>query len=295
MTGGGRTSAPATGHSVSAGDSVSFGTLQGLRVLIPRAAKRSTELVDLLLAAGATPVAIPLIAIEPPDDVWALDRALVELSKGTFDWVAFTSVSAVDAVLHRAAGVRLSPIVPVGTRVAAVGRPTAASLRRAGLPVDLVPSAGGSATALARIWPHPSGESGVLLPRSDIAAPTLPNALSALGYRVQPVVAYRTVVQPLPAELVTDLTAGSFDAVLFTSPSTVRATAGVAIAPDTVLCAIGASTAREAADIGRPVHVTADEPTASGLLRALGEHTPAAHRVASPHPPTSANPRHVEA
>ncbi len=256
--------------------------LRGWRVLVPRAADRSSELVDLLATAGATPVAVPLIAVAPPEDEGALDVSLVELAKGAFDWVAFTSASAVDAVSRRAKALRLSPAVPADTRVAAVGPATANTLRAAGLPVDLVPAAGGSARALAAIWPHPTGDASVLLPRSDIAAPTLPDALSALGYRVRPVVAYRTVLAPPPAGTAAALAAGTIDAVLFTSPSTVRAAAGIEIAAGTVLCAIGEPTAAEAADTGRPVHVIAERPTAGGLLEAL---TDFAH----------AHPRHVEA
>ena len=256
--------------------------LDGWRVLVPRAAERSTELVDLLAAAGATPLAVPLIGIAPPADEGALDISLVELSKGSYDWVAFTSVSAVHAVLRRASALRLSPVVPADTRIAAVGPATADALRGVGLPVDLVPPAGGSAAILGTIWPHPSGEQTVLLPRSDIAASTLPDALSGLGFGVRAVVAYRTVVTPPPPELVVELATGKVDAVLFTSPSTVRAAAGVIIAGSTVLCAIGNPTAAEAAAIGRPVQITAAEPTAGGLVRVLTDFA-------------LVHPRHVEA
>jgi uroporphyrinogen-III synthase len=256
--------------------------LNGWRVLVPRAADRAGELVELLAAAGATPVAVPLIGLAPPEDAAALDFSLVELFRGGFAWVAFTSVSAVDAVLRRAAELDLSPVVPADTRVAAVGPATATALRSAGLPVDLMPAAGGSAAALAAIWPAPGDDDAVLLPRSDLAAPTLPDALSRLGYRVRMVIAYRTTVTPPPAQVATDLAAGSFDAVLFTSPSTVRATAGIDIAATTVLCAIGEPTAEESARSGRPVHITAADPTARGMLRALTDVAPA-HR------------RHVEA
>ncbi len=258
------------------------GQLRGWRVLVPRAAERSGELVHLLAAAGAVPVAVPLIDLAPPEDEAALDFSLVELSHGSFAWVAFTSGSAVDTVLRRAATLGLSPVVPADTRIAAVGPATATALRSAGLPVDLVPPAGGSAAALAAIWPAPSGDGAVLLPRSDLAAPTLPDALSRSGYRVHTVVAYRTRVIPPPAPLAADLAAGLFDAVLFTSPSTVRATAGSGIAATTLLCAIGQPTAAEAARLGRPVHTVATDPTARGLLRALADLA-------------LAHPRHVEA
>ncbi len=245
------------------------GPLAGWRVLVPRPPERSTELVDLLTAAGATPVAVPLISIEPAEDDGALDLRLVALASGEYAWLGFTSAAAVDAVLRRAGQLGLHPAVPADTRVAAVGPATGARLRAAGLPVDLQPPTGGSADALAAIWPHPSGDAAVLLPRSDIAAPALPRALSAMGYRVDAVTAYRTVVQPVPQAQAAELSAGAFDAVLFTSPSTVQALNTVPLPPSTVLCAIGRPTTAAAVAAGRPVHLTAAGPTAPSLVDAL--------------------------
>ncbi len=270
------------GATVPESDDAAAAPLCGWRVLVPRAPDRSGEVMDLLAAAGAAAVAVPLIGTAPPADEAALDLSLVELAKGSYDWAAFTSGSAVDAVLARAQALSLSPAVPADTRVAAVGSATAAVLRRQGLPVDLVPAAAGSAAALAAIWPHPRGDQTVLLPRSDLAAAVLPQALSALGYRVSTVVAYRTVITPPPTPTAAELAAGSFDAVLFTSPSTVRALAAVHMPESTVRCAIGESTAAEASKSGRPVHVVAAEPTAQSLLQTLSDFA-------------LAHPRHVEA
>ncbi len=243
--------------------------LAGWRVLVPRPLGRSTELVDLLRVAGASPVAVPLISIEPADHQGLLDLRLVDLARGEYAWVGFTSAAAVDAVLARAEQLGLLPVVSADTRVAAVGPATAAAVRAAGLPVDLQPPTGGSADALAAIWPHPSGDAAVLLPRSDLAAPVLPTALSAMGYRVDAVTAYRTVVQQVPGAVAAELSAGAFDAVLFTSPSTVQALSTVDIPPSTMLCAIGRPTTSAAAAAGRKAHVTAAAPTAQALVDAL--------------------------
>lgn len=206
-----------------------------------------------------------------------MDLRLVDLARGEYRWVGFTSAAAVDAVLTRADQLGLSPAVPADTRVAAVGPATAAALRATGLPVDLQPPTGGSADALAACWPHPSGDAAVLLPRSDVAAPGLPTALTAMGYRVDTVTAYRTVIQPVPQPLAAELSAGAFDAVLFTSPSTVQAVGDVQIPPSTVLCAIGRPTTATAAATGRPVHLTAAAPTAQALVDGLA-------RFAADHP-----------
>lgn len=249
--------------------------LSGWRVLVPRPAGRAGDLVDALAAAGAVSEAVELISIEPPIDAGALDLAVLGLSRGDYTWVAFTSVNAVDAVLTRAAALAVPP-VSAATRVAAVGPSTASALRAAGLPVDLMPPARGSAAALAAVFPSArepeSVPESVLLPRSDLAPPTLPEALIGRGYRADDVVAYRTVTHPPTPALAARLTAGDIDAVLLTSPSTVRALAGVPIAARTILGAIGRPTQAAATDAGREIAFVAAEPSSAGLVSALIAH-----------------------
>ena len=160
-------------------------------------------------------------------------------------------------------------MVPAGTRVAAVGPGTAEAIRKAGLPVDLVPDTGGSAAALAAIWPEAEPGDTVLLPRSDRAVPTLPDALSAKSFRVDAVVAYRTGVNALGEDVAAELVAGSIGAVLLTSPSTVEPLRGIPIADSVLLGAIGMPTADAIRAAGlRPAFVAA-RPGAAGLVDAL--------------------------
>ena len=243
--------------------------LAGWRVLVPRPLEQAAQLVDALSAVGAEAVAVELISIESPVDCGPLDRRLRELAHGDYSWVAFTSANAVTAVLDRALALGLTSPVPTGTSVAAVGPATAAALRTAELRVDLLPRAGGSAVALADAWPAAATGQSVLLPRSDLAPALLPDALTAKGYRVETVSAYRTVIQPPPSVLVDELTAGRFDAVLFTSPSTVSALTGVPLPTATVLGAIGRPTAQALLAANRQVGFTADRPTSRGLLDGL--------------------------
>jgi uroporphyrinogen-III synthase len=243
--------------------------LQGWRVLVPRPADRAGDLVDALTAAGAVPEIVELIAIEEPDDLGGLDLAVLALSRGDHDWVAFTSVNAVDAVLGRARDLAVSPVASADTRIAAVGPATAAALRSAGLPVDLTPPTRGSAVALAEVFPRAGGDQSVLLPRSDLAPATLPDALAAKGYRVRTVVAYRTVVHAPAPQVADRLAAGDFHAVLFTSPSTVQALQGVSIPAGTALGAIGEPTRAAATAVGREIRFTAPEPGSRAYVDAL--------------------------
>jgi uroporphyrinogen-III synthase len=245
--------------------------LTGWRVLIPRPVERSADLVAALSAAGALPEVVELIGIEPPEDPRPLDLAVLGLSRGDYAWSAFTSVNAVDAVVGRAARLAVRPVA-AGTRVAAVGPATARALRAAGLPVDLLPPGRGSAAALAEVFPRAAGAPAVLLPRSDLAPAVLPEALTGKGYRVDIVVAYRTVLLAPTRDVSDRLATGGFDAVLFTSPSTVRALTALPIDERTALGAIGAPTRAAATAAGRDISFVAPEPTAAGLVCALIAH-----------------------
>jgi uroporphyrinogen-III synthase len=246
--------------------------LTGWRVLVPRPSASSSSLVELLKAEGAAVEPVPLISIEPPVEAGTLDLAVLGLARGDYQWVGFTSVNAVDAVLHRALRLGLSPAVTADTRTAAVGPATADALRRAGIPVDLLPSGGGSAAALAQCWPTARAGESVLLPQSEIAKTTLGDRLSAAGFAVHAVVAYRTVIIPPAGAVAAALAAGSYQAVLLTSPSTVRALAAVPLAPGTVLGAIGDSTAAAAAAAGLHIAFTAVDPTDAALVAGLAHH-----------------------
>ena len=239
--------------------------LAGMRVLIPRPTRRSSRLIGLLRSAGAEPMAVPMISIEPAEP-GPLAAAVHRLSAGDYRWVGFTSVNAVTAVLDAA---RARPVVPPETGVAAVGPATAQALRSAGIPVDLAPAQGGSSEALARLWPDAESGQRVLLPRSAIAPPTLVDALEDKGFMVDTVSAYRTRTVPVPAAVAADLAAGRIDAVLLTSDSTVAALSGVPVAATTAVGVIGSTTARAAAAAGLTVAFVSPAPTEAALVQAL--------------------------
>jgi len=95
--------------------------LKGRRILVTRRSEQTGSLREALSALGATVVEVPLIAHEPPADPRPLDEALGRLAR--YDWVAFTSANAVEAVAGRLA--RLGVPLAAGVRLAAVGPSTA--------------------------------------------------------------------------------------------------------------------------------------------------------------------------
>jgi uroporphyrinogen III methyltransferase/synthase len=253
--------------------------LFGWRVLVPRTKEQADEVCDLLRARGAVPEQVPTIAVEPPRTPQQMERAVKGLVTGRYQWIGFTSVNAVRAIREKFEEYGLDARAFAGVKVAAVGEQTARALRQFGIMPDLVPEGEQSAEALADAWPayddilDPINR--VLLPRADIATEGLLTRLTELGWEAEDVTAYRTVrAAPPPAPIREAIKGGGFDAVLFTSSSTVRNLIGIAGKPHavTVIAVIGPQTAKTAAEFGLRVDVVAEKPSVAALVEALAAH-----------------------
>ncbi|WP_345711687.1 uroporphyrinogen-III synthase, partial [Kineococcus glutinatus] len=250
--------------------------LFGWRVLVPRTKQQAGGVTARLAEHGATCDVVPTISVEPPRTPQQMEKAVKGLVTGRYEWVGFTSVNAVRAVREKFSDFGLDARAFSGLKVAAVGGVTAAALREWGIEPDLVPEGEQSASGLLEVWP-PYDEvldpiNRVLLPRADIATDTLVAGLQEAGWEVDDVTAYRTVRAAPPAAPVRDaIKSGAFDAVVFTSSSTVRNLVGIAGKPHptTVVACIGPATAKTAEEHGLRVDVLAAEPNADSLVDAL--------------------------
>jgi uroporphyrinogen III methyltransferase/synthase len=250
--------------------------LFGWRVLVPRTKEQAGVLSEKLRAYGAVPAEVPTIAVEPPRTPQQMERAVRGLVTGRYEWIAFTSVNAVRAVREKFEEYGLDARAFSGIKVAAVGEQTAASLMAFGVKPDLIPSGEQSAAGLLDDFPPYDDVldpiNRVFLPRADIATETLVAGLVELGWEVDDVTAYRTVrAAPPPAATREAIKTGGFDAVVFTSSSTVRNLVGIAGKPHatTVIACIGPQTAKTAEEHGLRVDVLADEPSVGALADSL--------------------------
>ncbi len=253
--------------------------LFGWRVLVPRTKEQAGAVSDRLRLHGAVAEEVPTLSVEPPRTPQQMDRALQGLVSGRYLWVAFTSVNAVRAVREKFEQYGLDARAFAGVKVAAVGEQTSAALKAFGVQPDLVPSGEQSSAGLVADWPEYDEAldpiDRVFLPRADIATETLVAGLVGLGWEVDDVTAYRTVrAAPPPAETREAIKGGGFDAVLFTSSSTVRNLVGIAGKPHagTVIACIGKQTAKTAEEHGLRVDVLADTPSVEALVDALAEY-----------------------
>ncbi|HEX2320956.1 MAG TPA: uroporphyrinogen-III synthase [Streptosporangiaceae bacterium] len=253
--------------------------LFGWRVLVPRTKEQAASVCDQLRAYGAVPEQVPTIAVEPPRTPQQMERAVRGLVTGRYQWAGFTSANAVRAIREKFEEYGLDARAFAGVKIAAVGEQTAAALRAFGIAPDLMPEGEQSAEGLAKSWPayddllDPINR--VLLPRADIATEGLVARLTELGWEAEDVTAYRTVrAAPPPAPIREAIKGGGFDAVLFTSSSTVRNLIGIAGKPHavTVIAVIGPETAKTAAEFGLRVDVVAQNPSTALLVDALAAH-----------------------
>jgi uroporphyrinogen III methyltransferase/synthase len=253
--------------------------LFGWRVLVPRTKEQSAGLSEQLRSYGAVPEEVPTISVEPPRTPQQMDRAIKGLVTGRYEWVAFTSANAVKAVREKFDEYGLDARAFAGLKVAAVGEATSVALVEFGVKPDLLPTGEQSSEGLLLEWPPYDSMldpiNRVLLPRADIATESLVAGLTELGWECDDVTAYRTVrAAPPPAPIREAIKGGGFDAVLFTSSSTVRNLVGIAGKPHnvTIIAVIGPQTAKTAEEFGLRVDVMADKPSASALAAALAEY-----------------------
>jgi uroporphyrinogen III methyltransferase/synthase len=270
--------------------------LFGWKVLVPRTKEQAAALSDQLTSYGAIPVEVPTIAVEPPRTPQAVDRAIRGLVSGRYAWLALTSTNAVKAIREKIEELGLDARALAGVKVACVGEQSAAAMIAWGIQPDLVPSGEQSSEGLLADWPEyePGYDAldRVLLPRADIATETLSAGLLELGWQVDDVTAYRTVrAAPPPAETREAIKTGGFDAVLFTSSSTVRNLVGIAGKPhaSSIIAVIGPQTAKTAAELGLRVDVQADSPSSAALAEGLAAFGATRRESGEIYPPGKAN------
>lgn len=241
--------------------------LAGKRIVVTRSRKQAASFADKLAARGAKPVYFPVIQFErmPTGE---LDAALTDLSG--YDWLLFTSANAVDFFFQRVdeldGAYRLPP-------VAASGSATAAKLAERGVEVSFIPDEFVGESLVAGLGAVDG--MAILLPRARIGRPKIAAMLRERGAHVDDIGLYDTVTAVAAPEALLELGRG-FDAITFTSPSSVRNYLKLARAHDltpiptgVVVASIGPITTAEIEKQGLTTAVQPAEYTIDGIVAAL--------------------------
>jgi uroporphyrinogen III methyltransferase/synthase len=246
------------------------GPLFGKRVLITRPSALADAFAAQLWEAGAEPIVAPTIALGPPDDPAAAERAVAGVRD--YAWIAFTSASGVAAFFDILSAGGKDARAFGDVRIAAIGPKTAGALAQRGIRVDLMPAEYVNEAVAQGLLERSAPGDRILLFRAQEARDVLPDTLRTAGRSVDIAAGYRTRFVDDP-ELGTKLERA--DIVTFTSSSSVHGF--VYNLPDAArllqrktVATIGPITAKTALSLGIRVDVIAEDYTIEGLLAVLG-------------------------
>ncbi len=215
-----------------------------------------------------------------PDSVQQADSIhgathLAVVGQSTADWVN-THCSLKPALVGAGSAAKLLEVFP--TPPATPATPQKPTLTTPATPAA-TPAAQANAlamptatTAAASTATTPTTPPTICLPQSQLAAPTLAQGLSQLGWQLDAVATYTTVPLPqLPAHLKTQWQAGAWDAVVVTAGSSAQALLQLLGPPPekTAVVSIGQSTTARCRELGLRVDATAATPRAEHITQAI--------------------------
>jgi len=246
--------------------------LTGHCVVVTRPRDQSNQLREQLEQLGARVILFPTIKIVPAQDAFLLEAALARIRQ--YDWILLTSRNAVNALVRTTkagVGEALS-----GVRIAVVGMATHRHLADLGIQADFIPSRFNMATLCSELIEKVNVEGQrFLYPCGDLVDDEGPQALRDAGAVVDAIEAYRTTPDDSADadSLRRSLAAEEIDAIVFASPSAVRAffttIASRCVSPQVGLVSIGPKTT-QALERATPGRVTdARQAGVEGLVEAL--------------------------
>lgn len=243
--------------------------LDGVRVVVTRAAHQAEELARPLRALGAEVILLPVIGIAPAADLDKLRRAARECNH--YDWVIFTSANAVTAFVA-ALPFAARDCKP---RFAAIGAATRAVAEEQGFQVSLTPDKYVAESLVASFAAEELQDRRILIPSAAVTRDLVPLELRKRGAQVDVVEAYRNVLPPESEESARAVFRDPYpDWVTFASSSAVDnfvALIGTESLSRSKIAAIGPITSATIRKYGLAVAAEAREQSVEGLVKGLVE------------------------
>lgn len=249
--------------------------LFGQRIGVTRAEEQADTQIDRIFELGAEPVLMPTIEIEPPESWDSVDATIRRI--GDFDWLVFTSVNGVRALLRRMWELGGDARSLSKAKLAAIGPSTAAALEEFRLRADVVPETFRAEHLAAELCSKVRGQR-VLWARANRVRNVLRNELTAAGAQLEEVIVYQhRDVTTWPDDVNQRLIAGQLDWIGVSSPAIARNVARLMpeaarsqLGQKVRIASISPVTSAACQEVGLPVSAEATEHTWDGILAALG-------------------------
>ena len=276
-------------------------SLTGKKIVLTRARHQIKEIETQLLLYGAIPIVIPTIEITDPPDSSPINRVFAEgitpESSGGFprygrlkyEWIIFTSANGVERFIsHRDNWIRHHSSGDIGlnesslpsfdnVKFAAIGPGTVRAMTEIGLDYKMYADdfvAEGLVEKFQEIEPDSSNEfkGRVLLPRALKARNILPDSLRKMGWLVEDVPVYQTIVPKVEAG--SEELLSSADAIVFMSSSAAKNFIhmfGKEYLPE-VIVSIGPITSQTILDCGFTHTIQASPSSVEGIIAGLTDY-----------------------
>jgi uroporphyrinogen III methyltransferase/synthase len=250
--------------------------LFGKNILITRDTVGNNDFAQKLLACGANPVRFDSIEIQDLTQQQKVHDVLNNLDR--INWVLFTSANGVRITFNALRKIRKDARAFTGTSIACIGPKTSEVLACFGIKADFVPDVFTGAELAQQLAAFIDLKNKkILLLRSKIAGPELPDSLTKAGAQVEDVTVYTVKTSSAEtSQLIEQINSGAIDILTFTSPSTVQAFFE-RIDPQLIkstkfkIASIGPVTTKQIEIAGLTVHIEAKTHTIDGLITAIKE------------------------
>lgn len=243
-----------------------LGPLLGETVIFTGTPK-SPEVFDLVKQFGGIPYSRPLIQVDEIEN--STDESQLKRC-ADFDWMIFTSQSAVAAFQSKMNRFKVTPdLLP--SKIAAVGTQTAAALEKIGFTVEFIPSVFSADVFVKQFKPSDDREMRVLFIKGNLAGTII---REELPFQVEEWLVYETGAKTDSVHSIIDLLNTTENCtVLFASPSAVRVFDKSAVPvvgwKGYTIGAIGHVTERALLEAGAKVDVKPEIYTLQELVKAL--------------------------
>ena len=256
--------------------------LRNKTVLVTRAAEQSSKFTSLLQQQGANVVEMPALTITPPTEWTDLDLAIAYLA--SFQWLILTSANGVNYFCDRLYSLGYDTRALGQTKIAVVGRKTAAVLKNRGLNADFIPP-NYVADSMVDSFPEALSGQKLLFPRVESGGrEVLVREFGDRGAEVVEVAAYQSKCPEKMDETAWQaLQRGKIDIITFASSKTVKNFCQLLKQSESYndrlldrvcIASIGPQTSKTCRELIGRVDLEAKEYTLEGLTAAIANYNP---------------------